>query len=377
MFSYITFWVSNSKQIAMYFVSQFGFTIIDYQGMEQGYTSTSTYILQSDGGCGGVYFIVKSCVLPEHGCVLSKYVTLHGDSIKDVAFKVDDCESAYHKAIERGAISVCKPHVKNACIIATIKTMTDITHTFVEGQQYLALDDFKEIVSQKHEFEGLADVSPCYELNAINKLLPPTNLELVDHVVTNTSHMEPLVQWYENVLDFHKFWSVDETQIHTEYSALRSTVMANQDETVKMPINEPAPGLRESQIQEYINYHGGSGVQHVALLTKDIITTVSALRQRGVDFLSIPKSYYDNLRARLAMNDKTIDGDLELIEKYNILVDFDEKGYLLQIFTKPITSRPTLFIEIIERHNFDGFGAGNFKALFECIEMEQAKRHTS
>lgn len=356
MFSYITFWVSNSKQTAMYFVSQFGFTIIDYQGMEQGYTSTSTYILQSDGGCGGVYFIVKSCVLPEHGCVLSKYVTLHGDSIKDIAFKVDDCESIYHKAIEKGAISVCKPHVKNACVIATIKTMTDITHTFVEGQ-YLALDDFT-----------------CYEMNAINKLLPPTNLELIDHVVTNTSHMEPLVEWYENVLEFHRFWSVDETQIHTEYSALRSTVMANQDETVKMPINEPVPGLRESQIQEYINFHGGSGVQHVALLTKDIITTVSALKQRGVDFLTIPKSYYTNLKARLQMNNKIIDGDLELIEKYNILVDFDENGYLLQIFTKPITSRPTLFIEIIERHNFDGFGAGNFKALFECIEMEQMNR---
>lgn len=349
MFSQITFWVSNSKQVAMYFVSQFGFNIVDYQGLEHGYISTETYIVKSDK----IVFVIKACIIPEHNCVISRHLATHGDSVRDIAFDVKDCQYVYDKAIERGAISVCKPHIKNGCTIATIQTLTDITHTFIEG-----------IYKYRYNFDNL-----------INVVLPDTNLVQIDHVVTNTSHMEPLVQWYEKVLEFHKFWSVDETQIYTEYSALRSTVMANQDETIKMPINEPAPGLRESQIQEYINYHGGPGVQHIALLTNDIIETVFALKQRGVEFLSIPSSYYSNLRVRLEMNKKTIDRDLEMIEKYHILVDFDENGYLLQIFTKPITSRPTLFIEIIERHDFDGFGAGNFKALFQSIEMEQINRH--
>jgi len=348
VFSQITFWVSNSKQVAMYFVSQFGFDIVDYQGLEHGYKSTETYTVKA----GNVVFVIKACIIPDHNCVIARHLSVHGDSVRDVAFKVNDCHEIYKKAIERGAVSVSKPHIKDGQTIATIQTLTDITHTFVEGEK---------------EFQHVD--------NSINKLLPPTNLQQIDHVVTNTSHMEPIVQWYENVLEFHRFWSVDETQIHTEYSALRSTVMANQDETIKMPINEPAPGKRESQIQEYINYHGGTGVQHIALLTNDIIETVSALRQRGIDFLTIPPSYYTNLKARLEMSNKTIDADLQVIEKYNILVDFDEHGYLLQIFTKPITSRPTLFIEIIERHNFDGFGAGNFKALFESIEIEQSRRH--
>lgn len=349
MFSQITFWVSNSKQVAMYFVSQFGFDIVDYQGLEHGYKSTETYTVKA----GNVIFVIKACIIPDHNCVIARHLSVHGDSVRDVAFKVENCHKIYIKAIERGAISVSKPHVKNGQIIATIQTLTDITHTFIEGEK-----EYSKVV------------------NSINNVLPATNLVQIDHVVTNTSHMEPIVQWYEHVLEFHKFWSVDETQIHTEYSALRSTVMANQDETVKMPINEPAPGKRESQIQEYINYHGGTGVQHIALLTNDIVETVSSLKQRGVDFLTIPPSYYTNLKARLELSNKTIDADLEIISKYNILVDFDEHGYLLQIFTKPITSRPTLFIEIIERHNFDGFGAGNFKALFESIEIEQVRRHS-
>lgn len=349
VFSQITFWVSNSKQVAMYFVSQFGFDIVDYQGLEHGYKSTETYTVKA----GNVIFVIKACIIPEHNCVIARHLSVHGDSVRDVAFQVEDCHEIYKKAIERGAVSVSKPHIKDGQTIATIQTLTDITHTFIQG---------------------IGKYEKPFDLNSINNLLPSTNLVQIDHVVTNTSHMEPIVQWYEHVLEFHKFWSVDETQIHTEYSALRSTVMSNQDETVKIPINEPAPGKRESQIQEYINYHGGSGVQHIALLTNDIVETVSSLKQRGVEFLTIPPSYYTNLKARLDLSNKTIDADLEIISKYNILVDFDEDGYLLQIFTKPITSRPTLFIEIIERHNFDGFGAGNFKALFESIEIEQMNR---
>jgi 4-hydroxyphenylpyruvate dioxygenase len=349
MFSHLTFWVSNSKQVAMYFTSQFGFTLVDYQGLEHGYSSTETYIVKA----GNVLFIIKACIIPEHNCLIARHLSTHGDAVRDIAFKVEDCDEIYKKAIERGAISVSKPHIKNGCKIATIQTLIDVTHTFVQGE---------------YKFDKVFENN-----NIINTLLPPTKLEKIDHVVTNTSQMETLVRWYEHVLEFHRFWSVDETQICTEYSALRSTVMTNQDETIKLPINEPAPGKRESQIQEYINYHGGSGIQHIALSSNNIVETVHALKQRGVEFLEIPSKYYDNLKARLSLSKVNIDHDFELVKKYNILVDFDEGGHLLQIFTKPITSRPTLFIEIIERHNFDGFGAGNFKALFECIEIEQMK----
>lgn len=359
MFSSITLWVSNSKQVAMYFVSQFGFTIVDYQGLEHGYTSTDTYTLKSND----IIFIIKACIIPEHNCLIARHLAVHGDSVKDIAFKVNDCEYVYKSAIERGAVHVSKPHIKNGYKVATIKTLTDITHTFVEEESD------KSINRHQHRHQ--------HQLNNINRILPSTLLVNIDHVVTNSPHMEPLVEWYERILNFHRYWSVDETQIHTKYSALRSTVVANDDETIKMPINEPVEGvdIMESQIQEYINFHGGPGVQHIALSTPNIIETVHALKLRGVDFLSIPQTYYDNLKSRLHMSKVVIESDLELIAKYNILVDFDEHGYLLQIFTKPITSRPTLFIEIIERHNFNGFGAGNFKALFESIEMEQAKRN--
>lgn len=176
------------------------------------------------------------------------------------------------------------------------------------------------------------------------------------------------------MLDFHRFWSVDDTQMHTEYSALRSIVMTDWDETIKMPINEPAPGLRKSQIQEYVEYYGGPGVQHIALRTEDVLASVTALRARGVQFLCAPKTYYEDLRKRLAVAGTKVAEDLDEIERLSILVDFDEKGYLLQIFTKPVEDRPTLFYEIIQRRNHQGFGAGNFKALFESIEREQQLR---
>lgn len=186
--------------------------------------------------------------------------------------------------------------------------------------------------------------------------------------------MEAVASWYEQMLDFHRFWSIDDKMLHTEYSALRSVVVSDFDENVKMPINEPAAGKRKSQIQEYVDYYGGAGVQHIALRTDNIIDTVSRMRDRGCQFLTIPPTYYDNLGKRLGDKGTKVAEDLEMIRKLNILVDFDEKGYLLQIFTKPLEDRPTLFIEIIQRRNHNGFGAGNFKALFESIEQEQAIR---
>lgn len=186
--------------------------------------------------------------------------------------------------------------------------------------------------------------------------------------------MESIAKWYEQVLQFHRFWSVDDSQIHTEYSALRSIVVTNYEETIKMPINEPAPGKKKSQIEEFVEYYGGAGVQHIALNTQDIIGAIQNLRARGQEFLTIPDTYYDMLRERLKESGLIITEDIDTLQKLKILIDYDENGYLLQIFTKNVQDRPTLFLEVIQRHNHQGFGAGNFKALFEAIELEQEKR---
>lgn len=208
------------------------------------------------------------------------------------------------------------------------------------------------------------------------KFLPPTKLDFIDHCVGNQPdlQMESVAKWYEQVLQFHRFWSVDDSQIHTEYSALRSIVVTNYEETIKMPINEPAPGKKKSQIEEFVEYYGGAGVQHIALNTQDIVGAIQNLRARGQEFLTIPDTYYDMLRQRLKESGLKIKEDLDVLQKLKILIDYDENGYLLQIFTKNMQDRPTLFLEVIQRHNHQGFGAGNFKALFEAIELEQEKR---
>jgi 4-hydroxyphenylpyruvate dioxygenase len=206
--------------------------------------------------------------------------------------------------------------------------------------------------------------------------LPACGALYIDHIVGNQPDltMEDAAKWYENNLLFHRFWSVDDTQMHTEYSALRSIVVANWEETIKMPINEPAPGKKKSQIQEYVDYYGSAGVQHIALRTEDIIKTIENLRYRGTEFLNIPDSYYNQLRKRLKNSKVRVKEDISTLQKLKILIDYDDNGYLLQIFTKPLQDRPTVFIELIQRNNHQGFGAGNFKALFQCIELDQAER---
>jgi 4-hydroxyphenylpyruvate dioxygenase len=209
---------------------------------------------------------------------------------------------------------------------------------------------------------------------------PHVPLQFIDHVVGNQAdgQMDPIAEFYEKAFDFHRFWSVDDKQVFTEYSALRSVVMADPDERIKVPINEPAVGRKKSQIQEFIDFYGSAGVQHIAINTNDIITSVINMKKRGCDFLSIPSNYYDTLRAALAVHNKTcknpVKEDLDILQSLNILVDYDENGYLLQIFTKPLEDRPTLFVEIIQRNNHNGFGAGNFKSLFESLELEQQLR---
>lgn len=248
-------------------------------------------------------------------------------------------------------------------IMASIATYGDTIHTFVQRNNYHGI--------------FLPNYVPVTEKDPLESLLPPTKLNFIDHCVGNQPDLQMIsaCELYEKQLGFHRFWSVDDEQMHTEYSALRSIVMADWDERVKMPINEPAVGKKKSQIQEFVEYYGGAGVQHIALNTNDIVGAVQNLRDRGAEFLTIPGTYYTRLREQLASQSSiSVSESLDELEKLHILVDYDENGYLLQIFTKPVEDRPTLFLEVIQRHNHQGFGAGNFKSLFESIEIEQEKR---
>lgn len=299
---------------------------------------------------------------------MGAHLALHGDGVKDVAFAVEDARSIFEEAVKRGA-EVIRPLTEESdadgrVVYGTVKTYGDTVHSFIQRTEYKGafMPGFRAVVGT----------------DPFETFTPPVGLDIIDHVVGNMPDMGmiPTVEWYERVLQFHRFWSVDDSQIHTEYSALRSVVMASPLEGIKMPINEPAMGKKKkSQIQEYVEYYGGSGVQHIALKTPDIITAITHLRSRGVDFLRVPDTYYDALRARLSTEGSVkVKEDIGKLQELNILVDFDDTGYLLQLFTKPLMDRPTVFIEIIQREGNTGFGAGNFKSLFESIEREQELR---
>jgi 4-hydroxyphenylpyruvate dioxygenase len=274
---------------------------------------------------------------------MSIHLMKHGDGVRDVAFAVDDCRGIFEEAVKRGAVAVMQPtktedehgHVW----MATIRTYGDTVHTFVESQNYKGT--FLPGYENVEETDPLADMTPCPKLN------------FVDHVVGNQPErvMEPVVQWYEKILQFHRFWSVDDSIMHTEYSALSSVVVASYNEKVKMPVNEPAQGKKKSQIQEYVEFYGGSGVQHIAMNTDDICHAVKQLRARGCVFLSIPHKYYEQLALKLEKSPVKVKEDLKLLEELQILVDYDDNGYLLQLFTKPVEDRPTLFYEVIQRCN--------------------------
>jgi len=360
-FDHMHLYVSNAKQVATYYILRLGFEPVAYRGLETGSRQYATHVLRQND-----ITLAFSSPLAPFETEMSRHIMIKGDAVKDVAFTVEDCKEIYEKAISRGAKSVKPPTEETdefgTVILATIQTYGETTHTFVQRNGYkgVFLPGFKPV-----EFN-----------DPLAKSLVSPGLNYIDHIVGNQAdlQMEPTAKWYEDVLGFHRFWSVDDSQIHTEYSSLRSIVMADWTEKVKMPINEPAAGKRKSQIQEYVEYHGGAGVQHVALNTKDIIHAVSNLRSRGMEFLSVPKTYYDDVRKRLSKSPLKVNEDLDVIEKLNILIDFDDQGYLLQLFTKPVEDRPTLFYEIIQRNNHEGFGAGNFKSLFESIERDQALR---
>ncbi|CAH1122123.1 unnamed protein product [Ceutorhynchus assimilis] len=359
-FDYLQFYVGNAKQAASYYVTRLGFKPLAYKGLETGERKYASHVVQQNK----IIFMFTSAY---QGDVkeFNEHLVNHGDGVKCIAFSVENLEAIVQNAKAKGANlvrDIWEESDHNGQVrFATIQTYGDTVHTFVDRSLYRGTF-----------LPGFAVVSD----DILSQQLHPVKLDFVDHVVGNQpdGEMESVAKWYETVLQFHRFWSVDDSQLHTEYSALRSIVMANWEENIKVPINEPAPGKKKSQIQEYVDYYRGAGVQHIALNTQDIISAVKNLKLRGVEFLEVPGSYYEMLKEQLKKSTVKIAEEMKILQELKILIDYDENGYLLQIFTKNLQDRPTLFIEIIQRRNHNGFGAGNFKALFEAIEMEQAKR---
>jgi 4-hydroxyphenylpyruvate dioxygenase len=349
---YVEFYVGNAKQAAHFYQSAFGFQLKAYRGPETGTRDRASYLLTQ----GKIRLVLTTPLSPDGD--IAEHVRAHGDGVRDLALWVDDARDAYAKAVERGATSAYEPRVirddDGEIVIAAIKIYGDTIHSLVERKNYhgLFLPGFK-----KREWHYQA---------------PETGLLHVDHCVANVElgKMNEWVGFYDRVMGFKNLISFDDEDISTEYSSLMSKVMSNGNERIKFPINEPAAGKKKSQIDEYLDFYHGPGVQHLALATEDIIATVTALRDRGIEFLKAPTTYYADLQARVGK----IDEPIEQLEELGILVDRDPDGYLLQIFSKPVQDRPTLFYEIIERKGARSFGKGNFKALFEAIEQEQGLR---
>jgi 4-hydroxyphenylpyruvate dioxygenase len=349
-FDYIEFFVGNALQACYYYHRGFGFDVIAYQGLETGSRDRCSYVLKQKN----IQIVLTSAFSPDSP--IAEHVHKHGDGVKNIGLRVKDARKAYETAVSRGAVSVSAPTARESedgiFISAQVKTYGDTIHTFVE----------------RHGFRG--SFAPGFK--PVNKKSEGAGLLIIDHVVGNveTERMEHWVDFYQKVFGFYVYQGFDAKDISTQYSALVSKVMANKSGSIKLPINEPAEGKRKSQIQEYLDYYTAPGVQHIAISTADIIKTVASLRERGIEFLTVPRSYYDALPDRVGKIDENIDQLHEL----GILVDRESEGYLLQIFTKPVEDRPTLFFEVIQRKGAKGFGKGNFKALFESIEREQERR---
>ncbi len=347
---HVELWVGNAKQAAYYYRKAFGFSQIAYSGLETGNRNFASYVLSQ----GKVTLLLSSPLQSDND--MTNHLASHGDGVRDVAFHVDDVNICFTATIERGAKSVMEPQDfkdDNGTIRrAAVHAYGDTIHSFISTNDYNG------------------SFLPGYQDARIPS--DECGLKIVDHVVANVElgNMNQLVEFYAKVMGFTQMLHFTDDDISTEYSALMSKVMQNGSGRIKLPINEPAEGKKKSQIEEYLDYYNGPGVQHVALMTGDIINTVSQLRENGVEFLKVPDSYYDMLEDRVGSIDESIDS----IRKLGILVDRDDEGYLLQIFTKPVEDRPTLFYEIIQRRGSQGFGFGNFKALFEAIEQEQALR---
>ena len=351
---YVEFYVGNAKQSAYYFKTAFGFQEVAYAGLETGVTDRTSYVLQQDK----IRLVITSSMV-EHSDI-NRHLNEHGDGVKIVALWVPDAAKAFKETTARGAKPFQEPQVsedENGKVTTSgIYTYGETVHLFVERNDY-----------NGPFLPGYVARSPKYQPESVG-------LKYIDHMVGNEDwgQMNTWVKFYAEVMGFSQIISFDDNDISTEYTALMSKVMSNGNGRIKFPINEPAEGKKRSQIEEYINFYNGAGVQHLALATDNIIYTIHELRERGVDFLDVPDSYYLDLQDRVG----AIDEDIEVLKKYKILVDRDDEGYLLQLFTKPLMDRPTVFIEIIQRKGATSFGKGNFKALFEAIEREQEHRGT-
>ncbi len=348
---YVEFYVGNARQAAHFYRTAFGFTPVAYVGLETGVRDHCSILLQQ----GDIHFVVTSHLTPESP--IARQVRLHGDGVHDIALRVDDVRSTFAAAVEQGAKPVLEPTVLESqdgdTIKATIASYEgDIVHSFIERSDG----------AMASQYQGLPDPLP----------LTSTGLIEIDHIVLNVElgKMDQWANFYQTVLGFRQAQQFTSDDISTKYSSLMSKVLQNNTGRIKFPINEPAEGYRKSQIQEFLDFYQGPGVQHIALSSDDIIETVRQLRRNGVQFLDIPDTYYDNLLQRVG----PLDEDINSLRDLKILVDQDDEGYLLQIFTKPLVNRPTFFIEIIQRKGAQGFGNGNFKALFEAIELGQAAR---
>ena len=349
---YVEFYVGNAKQAAHYYQSAFGFQLVGYRGPETGTRDRASYLLQQNK----IRLVLTSPLGPDGE--IAAHVAKHGDGVRDIALWVENARDAFAQAVERGAVPLHEPRVladeQGEVIIAAIRIYGDTIHSLVERTNYRGLF-----------MPGYVPKMPRFQPASAGLLY-------VDHCVGNVElgKMDVWVGFYEKVMGFKNLLTFDDEDISTEYSALMSKVMANGNERIKFPINEPARGKKKSQIDEYLDFYRGPGVQHLALATNDIIATVNALRDRGVEFLSTPTAYYAELQGRVGK----IDEPLDTLQELGILVDRDPEGYLLQIFSKPVEDRPTVFYEIIQRKGARSFGKGNFRALFEAIEREQAAR---
>jgi 4-hydroxyphenylpyruvate dioxygenase len=349
---YIEFYVGNAKQAALFYQYAFGFELIAYAGPETGVRDKASYVLKQDK----IRFVFTSSLIPDSP--ISAHFKTHGDGVKVLALWVDDATKSYQETISRGALGVQEPTTlrdeHGEVVVSSIQTYGETLHQFVERKNY------------KGPF------LPGYQARKSQIPVKSIGLKYVDHCVGNVGwgEMNKWVEFYQKVMGFSLLVTFDDKDISTDYTALMSKVVSNGNGYIKFPINEPAEGKKKSQIEEYLDFYHGAGVQHIAIATDDIVHTVRELRARGVEFLHVPEVYYDDLFDRVGK----IEEDLEPLKEMNILVDRDEEGYLLQIFTKPVQDRPTLFYEIIQRKGAKSFGKGNFKALFEAIEREQALR---
>jgi len=351
---YVELYVGNAKQAAHYYISAWGFQPLAYAGLETGLKDKVSYVLKQDK----IKLVLTSPL--KSGGEINKHINAHGDGVKAIALWVDDATKSYHETTSRGAESYLAPKTfkdeNGEVTLSGIHTYGETVHIFVERSGYNGVF-----------LPGFRKWDPFYKSEDVG-------LKYIDHMVGNVgwNEMNKWCKFYEEVMGFAQLISFDDKDISTDYTALMSKVMSNGNGRIKFPINEPAEGRKKSQIEEYIEFYNGAGVQHMAMATDNIIETVTALRNRGIEFLKVPPSYYEDVLDRVG----EIDEDLAPLKELSILIDRDDEGYLLQIFTKPILDRPTMFIEIIQRKGAKSFGKGNFKALFEAIEREQASRGT-